>query len=125
MSWKANPTATENDAGAGQQVEVPAEIVALQATSSLNTRPPRRVRERPKGYDHQMIRNRSARTALAALALLAVPFAGACSDEDGDGATTDEEIQDVREGTNDAEKEIEEEIDGQQEGDNQDNEDNG
>jgi hypothetical protein len=72
-----------------------------------------------------MIRHRSARTALAALALLAVPFAGACSDEDGDGATTDEEIQDVRDETNDAEDRVEEEIEGQDEGTNEDNEDNG
>ena len=68
-----------------------------------------------------MIRNRSARTALAALALLAMPFAGACADEDGDGATTDEEIQDVRDGTKDAEDRIEKEIDGQDEGSNDDN----
>ena len=69
-----------------------------------------------------MIRSRSARTALAALALLAVPFAGACSDEDGDGATTDEEMQDVRDETNEAEDEIEEEIEGQDEGSNKDGE---
>lgn len=72
-----------------------------------------------------MTRTRTARAALAAVALLAVPFAGACSDEDGDGATTDEEIQDVRDETQDAEEEIEEEVEGQDEGSNEDNENNG
>ena len=70
-----------------------------------------------------MTRTRTAaRTALAALALLAVPFAGACADEDGDGATTDEEIQDVRDETKDAEKELEEEVDGQDKGTNENDE---
>ena len=64
-------------------------------------------------------RSAAARTALAALALLAVPFTGACADEDGDGATTDEEIQDVRDETNEAEDELEEEVDGQNEGSNE------
>ncbi|HEX9993873.1 MAG TPA: hypothetical protein VGB14_13170 [Acidimicrobiales bacterium] len=52
----------------------------------------------------------------------AVAFSGmlllggvACSDEDGDGATTDEEIQDV-------EDQVDEEIQGQDEGSNQDDE---
>ena len=67
-----------------------------------------------------MLRNRSAaRTAVAALALLTVPFVGACGDEDGDGATTDEEIQDVRDETKDAEAELEEEVEGQNEGSNE------
>lgn len=66
-----------------------------------------------------MTRNRSARTAVAALALFALPFVGACADEDGDGATTDEEIQDVRDETKDAGEELEEEVDGQNEGTNE------
>ena len=67
--------------------------------------------------------NRRLRTAAAVLALFAAaPLAGACADEDGDGATTDEEIQDGRDATNDAEDEIQEEIDGQDKGSNQDDE---
>ncbi len=72
-----------------------------------------------------MFRTRAARTAFAALAVLAVPFAGACADEDGDGATTDEEIQDVRDETNEAQDRVEEEVEGQNEGSNEDGEDNG
>ena len=52
-------------------------------------------------------------------AALAVPFAGACADEDGDGATTDEEIQDVRDETNEAEDRLEQEVEGQDEGSNE------
>lgn len=66
--------------------------------------------------------NRRLRTAAAVLAMFALPFAGACADEDGDGATTDEEIRDGRETTNDAENEAEEEIEGQDEGMNEDDE---
>ena len=66
--------------------------------------------------------NRPLRTAVAALALLALPFAGACADEDGDGATTDEEIQDGRDTTNELEDEAEEEMEGQNEGYNEDGE---
>lgn len=69
-----------------------------------------------------MTRTRMSRAAFALLAVLAVPFAGACADEDGDGATTDEEMQDVREETEDVGDEVEEEIDGQTEGDNQNDE---
>lgn len=64
--------------------------------------------------------NRKLRTAAAVLAMFA--FAGACADEDGDGATTDEEIQDGRDTTNDAENQTEEEIEGQNEGSNEDGE---
>ena len=71
------------------------------------------------GYAYGMRRHRLVRASFAALAVLAVPFAGACADEDGDGATTDEEIQDVRDETKDAEKELEEEVDGQDEGSNE------
>ena len=69
-----------------------------------------------------MTRTRMSRAAFALLAVLAVPFAGACADEDGDGATTDEEIQDVRDETEDMGDEVEEEVDGQTEGDNQNDE---
>ena len=56
-------------------------------------------------------------TAIAALA--ALPLVGACADEDGDGATTDEEIQDVRDETNEAEDRLEQEVDGQNDGSNE------
>lgn len=48
--------------------------------------------------------------------------APACSDEDGDGATTDEELEDVENRVDDAGEEIQEEIDGQDEGTNEDGE---
>jgi hypothetical protein len=56
----------------------------------------------------------TTKTRLCAAAIVAGALAltaPACSDEDGDGATTDEEIQDVRD-------EVDEEIDGQNEGSN-------
>jgi hypothetical protein len=56
---------------------------------------------------------------VAAGALLLAP---ACSDEDGDGATTDEELEDVQDGANEAEDQLEEEVDGQTEGDDEDGE---
>lgn len=70
-----------------------------------------------------MTKNRwkRARLAVAALALFALPLA-ACSDEDGDGATTDEEIEKVEKGVDGAEEEIRQEIEGQDKGSNQDNE---
>jgi hypothetical protein len=52
-------------------------------------------------------------------ALLLVP---ACSDEDGDGATTDEEMQDVEDGADEAEDQLDEEVEGQDEGSNEDGE---
>lgn len=57
--------------------------------------------------------------ALASGALLLVP---ACSDEDGDGATTDEEIQDVEDTAEDVGNEVEEEVEGQDQGSNEDGE---
>lgn len=59
---------------------------------------------------------------MAALAIAALPFSGACSDEDGDGATTDEEIQDVQDGADETEQQVDEEVDGQDTGTNQDGE---
>jgi hypothetical protein len=52
---------------------------------------------------------RSVAVGVAGAALVIVP---ACSDEDGDGGTTDEEIQDL-------EDEVDEEIDAQDEGSNE------
>ena len=64
---------------------------------------------------------RGARLAVAGLALFALPLAG-CSDEDGDGASTDEEIQDVRDGVDKAGDKVQQEIDGQDTGTNEDGE---
>ena len=63
---------------------------------------------------------RRSRRLLAIAGLALLPFVGACADEDGDGATTDEEIQDVRDGADDAEDRIETEVDGQDDGSNED-----
>jgi hypothetical protein len=51
-----------------------------------------------------------------------VLLAPACSDEDGDGATTDEEIQDVEDGAEDVGDQVDEEIEGQDQGTNEDDE---
>ena len=60
---------------------------------------------------------RRTRRLLATAGLILAPvLAGACADEDGDGATTDEEIQDLRDETEDAEERIETEIEGQNTG---------
>lgn len=60
----------------------------------------------------------------AAVAFGAVSLTGlaACSDEDGDGGTTDEEIQDGQETVDSIEGEAEEEMDAQTEGDDEDGE---
>ena len=75
------------------------------------------------GYGVGMTMNtkRGARLALAGVALFALPLVG-CADEDNDGANTDEEIQDVRDGVDQAEDEVRQEIDGQNRGSNEDNE---
>lgn len=52
----------------------------------------------------------------------ALMLAPACSDEDGDGATTDEEIQDVEDGADEVEDRVDEEIEGQSEGSDEDGE---
>lgn len=65
---------------------------------------------------------RIARGTIAALAIIAMPFAGACADEDDDGATTDEEIEDLRKGADEIEDEVNEEIEGQDKGSNSDGE---
>jgi hypothetical protein len=55
-------------------------------------------------------------TTLTAGALLLAP---ACDDEDGDGGTTDEEIEDLEDTGDDVQEELEEEIDAQDEGSNE------
>ena len=66
-----------------------------------------------------MTNRRRLRRLTAVAALVALPLVGACADEDGDGATTDEEIQDVRDETNDAEDRLQKEVDGQDDGSNE------
>ena len=65
---------------------------------------------------------RTTRAITVALASGALLLTAACSDEDGDGATTDEEIQDLEDGAEDVGEEVEEEVDGQDEGSNEDGE---
>jgi hypothetical protein len=60
--------------------------------------------------------------ATAAAALLALGGVAACSDEDGDGGRSDEEIQEGRDAVEDLGDEIEQEVDAQDEGSNEDNE---
>ena len=52
------------------------------------------------------------------LALGSITGLAACSDEDGDGGKTDEEIQDVKDGADKAKEEVDQEVDAQNEGDN-------
>lgn len=66
-----------------------------------------------------MYMKRAITASLAAGALLLFP---ACNDEDGDGATTDEEIQDLENQGEEIGNEIEEEVDGQDTGSNEDGE---
>jgi hypothetical protein len=64
-----------------------------------------------------------ARAASVALLLgLGALGGAACSDEDGDGGTTDEEIQDGEDTVDSIEGEVEEEVDAQDEGSNEDDE---
>ena len=67
----------------------------------------------------------STTTRIAAAGLVALFGVGsltACSDEDGDGGTTDEEIQDGRDTVDSIEDEIQEEIYSQDTGTNEDGE---
>ena len=61
--------------------------------------------------------------AAGLLALGSITGLSACSDEDGDGGETDEEIQDVEEGvdevSDDVQEEVDEEVDAQEEGSNE------
>jgi hypothetical protein len=61
-------------------------------------------------------------TALSVAAILGIGGLAACSDEDGDGGTTDEEIQDGQDTAEDMGDELEEEVDAQTEGDDEDGE---
>jgi len=69
-----------------------------------------------------MTRTRIA--ALSAVALLSLGSLGvtACSDEDGDGGVTDEEIQDGKDTATSVGDQVEEEVDAQDEGTNKDGE---
>ena len=72
---------------------------------------------------HTTVPNRRAATAAALLlGLGSIVGVSACSDEDGDGGETDEEIQDVEDDaeeiTDDVQDEVDEEVDAQNEGDN-------
>jgi hypothetical protein len=74
--------------------------------------------------DHSTAPHRLATAAAAGLfGLAAISGFAACSDEDGDGGETDEEIQDIEEGVDegveDVEEEVDEEVDAQNEGDNE------
>ena len=60
--------------------------------------------------------------SLAALLSLGAISGAACSDEDGDGGTTDEEIQDGQDTVDSIGGELEEEVDSQTEGDDEDGE---
>src|SRR3546814_20786195 len=65
----------------------------------------------------------TARIAAASFsALLALGAVGACSEEDGDGGTTDEEIQTGQETVDSLGKEVAEEVAAQTEGDEEDGE---
>jgi len=67
-----------------------------------------------------MMLKRVAMTGLAAT--LAFAGGAACSDEDGDGGTSDEEIQDLEDTGENVEDEVNEEIDSQDQGSNEDGE---
>src|SRR5215203_1749085 len=59
----------------------------------------------------------------AATAVLLAFIPAACGDdEDGDGGTTDEEIQDVEDTAEDLENDVQDEVDSQDEGSNEDGE---
>ena len=67
------------------------------------------------------VRLRAAALA-ALLGLGSITGIAACSDEDGDGGETDEEIQDGQDAVNDAGDEVEEEVDAQSTDDDEDGE---
>ena len=71
-------------------------------------------------------RTTASRIRSTSLALLlglgALGGVAACSDEDGDGGTTDEEIQEGKDTATSIGNEIEEEVDAQDEGTNKDDE---
>lgn len=63
-----------------------------------------------------------AASLAALLGIGAISGVAACSDEDGDGGTTDEEIQDGKDTVDSIEGEVEEEVDAQDQGTNKDGE---
>lgn len=65
---------------------------------------------------------RTSRLVAAGFAASALMFVPACDDEDGDGGSTDEEIQDVEDTGEDVGNEVEEEVDAQDEGSDEDGE---
>lgn len=67
-------------------------------------------------------RTTAAYVAAGLLGLASITGLAACSDEDGDGGTTDEEIQDGRDTATSIGDEIQEEVDAQDEGSNEDGE---
>ena len=70
------------------------------------------------------MKNRTRIAAITTASLFGLGSLGlaACSDEDGDGGTSDEEMEDVEETVDSIGDEVEEEVDAQNEGDNEDNE---
>ena len=71
---------------------------------------------------HTLPTHRFRATTAAVLLGLGALGGAACSDEDGDGGTSDEEIQEGEDTVTSLTEEIEEEIDSQSEGSNEDDE---
>ena len=69
-----------------------------------------------------MTNTRVKAASVAALLSLGALSGAACSDEDGDGGTTDEEIQDGEDTVDSVGGEVDEEVDAQTEGDDEDGE---
>ena len=65
---------------------------------------------------------RTTRILAVGLAAGTMLLAPACDDEDGDGGTTDEEIQDLEDTGNSVQDQVDEEIDAQDQGSNEDGE---
>jgi hypothetical protein len=65
-----------------------------------------------------MIRRAAALSAAALLSLGAAGLTACGEDEDGDGGTTDEEIQEGEDTVNSVEDEVQQEIDAQDQGSN-------
>ena len=65
---------------------------------------------------------RFAAASIAGILVLSGAGLSACSDEDGDGGTTDEEIQDGKDAVDSVEDEIRQEVDAQDTGTNEDGE---
>jgi hypothetical protein len=69
-----------------------------------------------------MTPTRVRRAVSASFAAVLVLGGAACSDEDGDGGTTDEELEDVDQTVDSVGDELEEEVDSQSEGSDEDGE---